>query len=134
MYRLPYFFLYFLLLFIFPFLLYADNDAAIDSLNKKLQATANDSDKVNLLLTLSREYQSAADYDAAREAAEQASALAEALDLPGRKSVGMMLAGFAAHKQGKYDEALAYYQSALQIRQSLGDNAARPPGRGAPRR
>src|ERR1044072_3237387 len=111
--------LYLLVLCFIPPALFSQHQRAIDSLEKVLKTSPQDTNRVLLLNTIGVKYQNSAKYDKALEYAEAALSLAEKLNYPrGIADVYNDMAN-TYYLKGDYKKAIECHQHAIQIRKEL---------------
>jgi tetratricopeptide (TPR) repeat protein len=128
-----------LILFLFPFLLFSVNSIAnkegaviphvnasprlshTDSLLRVLKTAKEDTNKVNTLNLLSRQYSNTGLYEQAKNYAEQAQSVSEKIDFKIGLGNAISNIGVAYWHQGVYEKALENHLKALKIRTEIGD-------------
>lgn len=93
----------------------------IDSLKNVLAHTGEDTDRVNILLRINKEYLNLSSYEESRKYANEAMIISKKLNY----KVGIInayhLIGISYDYQGFYPEALKNYYASLKIKDELGD-------------
>ncbi len=100
---------------------FAQNNTVIDSLELDLKAAKEDTVKVNILNSLSRQYFDISDYELAMKNSESALALADKINYKRGKANAYNAIGIIYDDQGNYPEALENYFASLKIREELED-------------
>lgn len=114
-----------ILLFIFSCLIsFSQNNAGIDSLKKLLLTAREDSNKVNILLALNKEYLSSDPGEAIRYATE-ARNLSANINYHRGEAYSYKGLGLVYVMQGNYVETIENYERALVIFDSLNDKAGK---------
>ena len=103
-----------------PFVCFAQQNK-IDSLQKNLRTTKEDTSKVNTLNILVKLLWQTGNYDTAKKYADDAFSISDKINFKKGKAASLSNIGLVYWKQGKYPEALKYYFSALKIAEETGD-------------
>lgn len=101
--------------------LFSQNHPAIDSLLILIQEAKDDTNKINILNDLSRQYNNTGNYQSALEYAGQAKQLSEQLNFKKGLAASYNNAGNICDNLGNYREALNNYLNALKIWRAAGD-------------
>jgi serine phosphatase RsbU (regulator of sigma subunit) len=111
----------FFLNFIFFFNCSFCQDQYSDSLLNLLKKTKDDSNRVNLLNQISREFEGQTDFTKAKAYALQAISLSEKLNFKKGKALTLKTIGNIYFDQGDYSKSLEFFFHALKIRDSIQD-------------
>jgi tetratricopeptide (TPR) repeat protein len=95
--------------------------SAADSLNLAAKSTIQDTNKVNALNTLSRQYLNKGEYKDAMLYTTEAKLLAEKIGFPAGIANAYSNTGVILWYQGTYEKALENHFEALEIRKKIGD-------------
>jgi tetratricopeptide (TPR) repeat protein len=109
------------IIFVSHSLLVTAQNTKIDSLKKVLLAAKEDTNKVNTLNGLSRQYYLTGNFDEAKKLAETALLLSEKLDFKKGIAASHNNLGNVYDSQGNYPKAVKEFFSALKIREKIRD-------------
>jgi two-component system, NarL family, sensor histidine kinase UhpB len=101
---------------------YAQN-RAIDSLLKHLSALKEDTNKVNLLNHLGREYLLISEFPASRRYSSEAQSISKKINYNKGKAIALLNYGKTHYLQGNYPAALQKYDTVLSICRTLNDKS-----------
>jgi len=102
-------------------LCHAQNQNKIDSLLQVLKTSKEDSNKVNTINQLGKEYAFAGNYSESRKYSSDAMQLTEKIKFEKGKIQAYLHTGFTHFYEGNYPEALKQYSEALSISEKLKD-------------